>query len=261
MNSFARQEDYNGDDAELVPEGLRVYRHMTVDEQGYGPTSMGIGTKFKPGVNVAKCHAPLYQRASIKCPDCKGQGRRCEDEEHPPYAPYVDCHCLINCEAPRVDCQCGFYASYDPETNFFDEYRFQAVGGFAQHLPPVFAVVEMSGRVLMGKRGVRAEKMRIVATAIDLKHVEHTQTPVLRRSLGMRGFSSPYWSPSWTASDEERELMYGPFSGPSLGERVADLRSLMSYTGVPSYGIEMDRMIREHPKPDISHLINREQHG
>lgn len=49
--------------------------------------------------------------------------------------------------APLSNCTCGFYACYHPDLAPY----------------PATGVVEMSGRVILGTRGMRAEKARIVA--------------------------------------------------------------------------------------------------
>lgn len=69
--------------------------------------------------------------------ECK---RYCRDEERA-------------CEfSPDPDCVCGIYAHYLPLESYSSRYG-------------VFGVVEASGRILMGTKGFRAEKAKIVALA------------------------------------------------------------------------------------------------
>ena len=71
-------------------------------------------------------------------------------------------------QAPKRDCVCGFYATYRPE------YLSLGTPG----------VIEVSGRVILGTRGVRAQKARIVA----LTGGNHRWTQGLRRN-----YSSIKW--------------------------------------------------------------------
>lgn len=57
-------------------------------------------------------------------------------------------------EAPDGDCECGYYAYSDTEQRTEYERRTS---------PNVHGVIEASGRVIHGTKGVRAEKMRVVA--------------------------------------------------------------------------------------------------
>lgn len=54
--------------------------------------------------------------------------------------------------SPDAECQCGIYAHYLPLESYPSRYG-------------VFGVVEASGRILMGTRGFRTEKAKIVALA------------------------------------------------------------------------------------------------
>lgn len=62
--------------------------------------------------------------------------------------------------APDRNCVCGFYASYNPRT------LINSPGcSLYYDTPYVLGVVEASGRVVMGSKGFRSEKMRIIDTA------------------------------------------------------------------------------------------------
>lgn len=54
--------------------------------------------------------------------------------------------------SPQIDCSCGIYAHYLPLESYEREGN-------------IFGVIEASGRLLMGTKGFRAEKARIVALA------------------------------------------------------------------------------------------------
>jgi hypothetical protein len=55
-------------------------------------------------------------------------------------------------EAPDPDCTCGFYATYQPSSNG---------GHFFAY--PVAGIIEASGRIILGTKGFRAQRTRIVA--------------------------------------------------------------------------------------------------
>lgn len=54
-------------------------------------------------------------------------------------------------QVPARDCTCGFYATYTPELT--------SLG--------INGVIEVSGKVILGTRGVRAKRARIVAVAMN----------------------------------------------------------------------------------------------
>lgn len=72
---------------------------------------------------------------------------------------YLEAECKSYCQeaeishsSPDPGCQCGIYAHYLPLESYTNRYG-------------VFGVVEASGRILMGTKGFRAEKAKIVALA------------------------------------------------------------------------------------------------
>jgi hypothetical protein len=175
---MAEMSDYGSASAEtaLVPQSLTVFRHFFADtymswlmRMGFGMTSErnyrilrhDYPAKVADGVHVAKCRKSVIGAAAG-------------------YTAYTD-HSTH--QAPQVDCKCGFYAHYDPGTDFYpshnwgtdyakDMYGDQDYGD----LVIVRAVCEAQGRVVMGRLGVRAEKMRIVGLAIDWdKHLWHDE--------------------------------------------------------------------------------------
>lgn len=56
-------------------------------------------------------------------------------------------------KSPEISCYCGIYAHYLP------------LESYARHHASVFGVIEGSGKILMGTRGYRAEKAKILALA------------------------------------------------------------------------------------------------
>jgi len=68
--------------------------------------------------------------------------------------------------APDADCKCGLYGWYDPaDSRIVDA--------------PVFGVIEVSGRVILGTHGFRAERARVLAVT-----AEHADDRALFRQRG-----------------------------------------------------------------------------
>lgn len=56
-------------------------------------------------------------------------------------------------KSPEISCYCGIYAHYLP------------IESYTRNYPAVFGVIEGSGKILMGTKGFRAEKAKILALA------------------------------------------------------------------------------------------------
>ena len=260
----ARQEDYNGD-AELVPSGLRVYRHYKMTGRRLGST-ITSSPHFEPGVNTAECYAVESTLADKHCETCAGRG---VVYVRVPYRPGVrfnpfdiepgfdsvvkmePCKCLRKCEAPNRNCTCGFYASYSPDTDFFASHN-RPPGMYGVPAPPVFAVVEASGRVLMGSRGVRAERMRVTAVCLDMGHINVAVAATLEMYRDILSSSYDYSAGRFHPGGPVRHY------GETLDHLLYQLDGIAHEYGVKSYGRDLDRMIRDHPQPDLSHLIENQ---
>ena len=57
-------------------------------------------------------------------------------------------------KVPDKDCKCGFYLNYYPQNSFYDK---------SQNSTHPRGVVEASGHMVLGEKGFRAQKMRLVA--------------------------------------------------------------------------------------------------
>lgn len=158
MTEQHRPADFSSTTSTLVPGVLRAYRHFRVWPGGHpfglGGTAAGQGRR--PDLRLWACnviftsartylgagpHTAICTKFSFPFPS---EGSRCADGT-----------------APNPSCHCGFYAYYDPRHDF---YR-TSTGWYVK------AVVELSGRILMGSLGVRAERMEIKAIAPDLGKV------------------------------------------------------------------------------------------
>jgi hypothetical protein len=112
----------------------------------------------------------------------------------------------ISHKAPHLGCTCGIYAHYLPLESYHSWSR------------RVFGVVEASGRILMGTKGFRAEKAKIVALA------------------GLGGHNEWFEVVS-TASEED----------------VQEVIDFATSIGVP-YFPTVEKMVLEFPQKDLSSL-------
>lgn len=254
-----------GHGPELVPQSLTAYRHFRFDANTYmlRPTNINpsdfrtVGEQPDvsyplDGPAVAQCFATPNKRAHADCPKCLGRGliesvvgywapSMTGLAERFQNVSWVNCDCLRECErVPNVECVCGIYASYSPETDFFASYIKSVQTEkerrktdftrklFGIDLPVLFAAVECTGRVLMGEYGVRAEKVRPLGLTVDWHHVE------VMEAINSEG------------------------AGP---KHVSDYIHMVTVSVSRLYGIPVypDRttMLRDFPQPDLSAIIGR----
>lgn len=134
---------------------LRGYRHFSVTASA-AIRSVSQRYHYTDGENVAECMH--LQRT---------RNRLLEAEEYEEFGPSAFSSDLARitekvrallarqeAEHAMKTCTCGFYASYDPETNFYTDTPANAV---------LFGVVEAYGGIVPATKGFRAEKVRIVA--------------------------------------------------------------------------------------------------
>ncbi|WP_432112785.1 hypothetical protein [Streptomyces sp. S1] len=166
--SYPQPSDYGREgDRALVPGSLTVFRHFQVDlgrgvvaPMNWSPSSAAHRPYDIPGPDTL--HKAVCRSA---------RGYRWQPTGGVTHTPPHD--------APQVDCSCGFYASYSPDTDFYPSQRWGKVYADLTGCPEygdiviVRGVAEVSGTVVMGSRGVRAGKLKIVALAVDWeKHVK-----------------------------------------------------------------------------------------
>lgn len=149
--------DYGTADSQsqLVPSALTVYRHFAIDTltrritpMNYNPESYaGQKTLYKRGVNRAVCARYGWWYADASTPDSH--------------------------DSPHAECTCGFYAHYDPNTDFYPgtywgrDYATLYGRPEFRNTVIVRGVAEVTGKVVCGRLGVRAEKLEIKALAVD----------------------------------------------------------------------------------------------
>ncbi|MGW0682912.1 hypothetical protein ACWD2L_06060 [Streptomyces sp. NPDC002754] len=163
-----KNADYGDtDDAmTLVPAALTCYRHFGLDAT--------------PGVNLTPMNRP-HDAVYVDVPAGDTFVADCHA-----FRGYPGCGCAMCADtlagkahsSPSKGCKCGFYAHYNPDADFYESSTWGAPPTerfygftFGHTLPPgmamVRAVVEMTGRVIVGTKGVRAEKMKVKALAVD----------------------------------------------------------------------------------------------
>lgn len=108
--------------------------------------------------------------------------------------------------SPDLDCTCGIYAHYLP------------IESYERQNSNVFGVVEASGKILMGTKGFRAEKVKILA-------------------LSSLGGCSP-----WFESKK-----------PAVPEATRRVIDFCTSIGVP-YFPTVEKMVHEFPQKDLSSL-------
>lgn len=160
------REDYGNAGREgnkLVPAALTAYRHfrLTLTPQG--------GVRLAPMTGGDSERYMVYDDTSTeffeaKCipfatyfvgPGAWWRGKHPYYQEHP---------------TPSLECTCGFYAHYYPDTDFYeDEYwkLMEDATDLTGARITVRAVVEAAGRVVAGDLGVRAERIKVKALAVD----------------------------------------------------------------------------------------------
>lgn len=171
MAPTGKASDYGeaSNETTLVPGALTCYRHFGLNANPdvwltpmNRPTDSVYVDHPEDGVFHAVCRRPRLWGLMTGC-DCVlcRSGR------------YGETH-----ESPDRNCKCGFYAHYEPGTDFYEQTRWNVAGrpgispySVVDFLPVgivmVRAVVEMTGNVVLGTKGVRGQKMTVRALAVD----------------------------------------------------------------------------------------------
>jgi hypothetical protein len=160
--------------------------------------------------------------------------------------------------APGNGCSCGFYAHYDSSEDFYRGSRWNPTEGFAY----VRTVVELSGTVVMGTKGVRAEKMRLKAMAVDWdKMWDPIRRAVPPDVIGLwpQNVNQPqglgYWQDNYTSWTIRQAV-------PNDHEQVTWAVEKASRIYGAEFHEDVEPMYKAHPRPDISNLLPKEDdHG
>lgn len=134
--------DYSGIDFALG--SVRGFRRWKVDVTGVlNPITYSSRSDWLPGENVSSCQCTpsVEQLPKIEGEDWKARNKRSKEWRE---------------NASFEDMNCGFYAYFDGE----DDH------GHGSNDPNISGVIEGYGEVLIGTKGFRAKKARILAIAV-----------------------------------------------------------------------------------------------
>jgi hypothetical protein len=159
-----------------IPDGITPIRGIRVfglDERGRLSSSR-FRHYFRPGENVATCQArhPTLTHKAVGAVDLS-----------------VDHH-RGDTTVPKTSCTCGFYGFWD-----LDSFLGKAWASDIDwaDMRKVVGLVDAYGKVLLGTRGFRAQKCRVVAVSVrrrDAKEAARMKTlypdlPVFKRTKAM----------------------------------------------------------------------------
>ncbi|GGR51513.1 hypothetical protein [Streptomyces roseolus] len=252
-------EDYGSASAEstLVPGSLIAYRHFALV-----PQNQTLAPMADPEVSV---YDVRYRHEGRFRADCF--------RLRPPPSWRVFPSLMGGShKSPVIDCTCGFYAHYSSKTDFYvgcswtpateDElfsssylpswqprtglYGYSSARGFAI----LRAVVELSGRIVMGRRGVRAERLKVRALAVDWAKVDHTATeqrveldpPGFPFHLGRRDLNYDASMRIVTGPKQEIQAQYELYA-----RKAADLYEAEHF-------LDPKVMYEKYPEPDLEAL-------
>lgn len=270
-------KDYGkaGDKA-LVPGTLRAFRHFALDTT----TGRLMPMSWKPPGAHAGRNMPAY-----KLPwELGGEPQVAECHRFNPYAaifaklmglPEEDHSKKVDHVTPSVECSCGFYGHYDQDTDFYPSYRWGRVYARlagqkeVSHIIGVRGVVEMSGTVVMGTKGVRAQKARIIALAPDWeKQVKPTYEDIFnfRMSAKYRDIVRKTDPQVWKILADDHGLDEDIYDSPfeEIFDEVEKEGAWALHqvnTAAMSYGATFHgnaaEMYAAYPAEDVSHLVDR----
>jgi hypothetical protein len=144
--------------------------------------------------------------------------------------------------SPGDGCSCGFYAHYAPTEDFYDGSKWYP----GETMTLVRTVVELTGRVIMGTKGVRAERMKMLAMAVDWdKMAGYRKDPIEYDVTSFNG---------WRMTIPEKNFYRtGEMTAFQNRTQLAVEATARLY-GVKYYD-DPEVMYKDYPQPDISHLL------
>lgn len=252
---MARQDDYTSDKT-LVPGSLTVFRHFNI-HTGHGLIMPMNWNPRREAWSKSGLHGPHdvgYRRPYARWLMVDG-GRTVEGPEtyeaqcrKTGGVPMYPAH-----DAPQADCKCGFYASYKHDTDFYPAWhwgrdysrQFKHSEGYDDTVT-VRAAVEVSGTVVMGRLGVRAQRMKIKAIAVDWS-----------KHWWLRdGDDFDTWAEEYVLSDRHlprRRLGTGKHGSPEAEAAEGRARRVADSYGVAFFD-SMTRMYEAFPEEDVEAL-------
>ncbi|MFE6222953.1 hypothetical protein [Streptomyces sp. NPDC057854] len=234
----------------LVPAALTAYRHFQM------MLTPSTGARLTPMTGNDG-----YEREKVYVPGALAE----EQEFHATCLPFVSPYggalatrstrhpYFKEHPTPSLECTCGFYAHYFPETDFYRDGQWALDEGTIDLTGVRFivrAVVEVSGRVVAGDLGVRAEKMKIKALAVDWDKCIVQRPYPSPDAIGWRRGSLGYWRAEYSSRyrdiwpDHDRLIMD---NAEGLLAHTAAKYAAKAYTSVAD-------MYADHPQQDLSAL-------
>lgn len=248
------QNDYGKHgDSTLVPGALTVFRHFQADIRS--------GVLMPMNYNPKRVFSFHGMHAPGQAPYRPGMGDRVYQAECSRRQPaFLMDDPVAAHKSPSVDCSCGFYASYDPATDFYPSFRwgleYARLAGMDEiaDVVVVKAAVEVSGTVVMGRLGVRAEKMKIVGISVDWgKQIKQSA----RRAAAYWSDANPWDSMTRVAFYDdyagEYRVRYDDGDTDEDAKVIAGAHRIAEKYGAEYYG-NADELIKAHPKADIEAL-------
>lgn len=265
-NVQPHQSHYQGKGDELpqsfVASDLTVFRHFGLSGPRLKPDGIRpMGYDWSP----TQVHYPYDEEWVAQC-----QARRFVRDEKE----------VVQHDVPDHKCTCGFYASYSPEVDFYPGYldfRF-------------FAACKVSGRVIMGTKGVRAQKIKISGMwldpetrQVDVMEMERLRDKhknsdwfkrqgwigydVITAALRMKAAEANYLDKSKIrvnrqindkAMNEAFDHAFEDYESAlvqvhNTPANLPDLSGISGY-GIPVYDT-MEELLAKHPPEDVSELL------
>ncbi|GHG10309.1 hypothetical protein [Streptomyces hydrogenans] len=220
----------------LVPNALTAYRHFSMtSELGGLPALVPMSPHTRAAQQVY--HVPWRERSNGQ-PKTFHAGCVYEDKDSGyPHRRHPDS------PTPQRDCTCGFYAHYFDETDFYRSGRWFPMG--SEMHPPgnqvlVRAVVELSGRIVMGYLGVRAERLTIKAIAVDWSKASGER----RQRTELNSYGRLHVTYGYDPFDMNPDVIH------DFEEAASDLAVVY---GAKFYQ-DADKMYADHPQQNLSAL-------
>lgn len=258
LPNYPSQGDYgSGNDNAMVPGSLTVFRHFGINLR----TGNIVPMNHRPQRLVSdgfvdRLTGYPYRTPQFIYPADPGRTYEALCTRSPYTAPY-GAAAPPGHKSPHLRCTCGFYAHYSQTEDFYEtmfwgrEYCADIHKGGFEDMAYVLAVVEASGTCIMGRRGVRAEKIKIKAIAIDWSKYRN---PMRRAGRPRIGYARDKYAPDQVVS--EYDYRYIPSNEPDPDEfaEVTDqVARVCSRYGVDFYLNKQD-MYDRHPEEDVSAL-------
>lgn len=216
-----------------MPAALTAYRHFFLYKKAEN-SGLPALVPMAPHTEAAygTYHVPWSEWGSGKPATFHAECHWSEDEPRHEGSP-----------APQLDCSCGFYAHYFDGTDFYPYTKWypRQESGWTAGKIMVRTVVELSGRIVMGHLGVRAEKLTIKALAIDWDKARESDR-VSRYETSSFGEIYPVWE--YPVFDMAPDVVAGV---EALAEDMASVYGYRFYRSV-------DEMYRHHPQQDLAAL-------